>query len=176
MTKTCKQCGEIKLETDYRKYYGGRKGSYTVCKLCEKINSREKYLAAKAILTEPEQSELSKIHQLWEAQASHGLRPPRQGKQATSLMDSIDSMMDRYDTVPTVTTVAIPAELHGWLVAELTEDPDYYLDEVYEDLAARYRPILRIDPVNMMPVHDNTYREVLKQILTRFDDYEEDYK
>ena len=39
-TKTCKQCGVIKPLEQFRNYYGGRKGTYTVCKSCEKINSR----------------------------------------------------------------------------------------------------------------------------------------
>ena len=42
--KICKQCGQIKPIEQYRKYYGGRKGTYKVCKSCEKINARAKYL------------------------------------------------------------------------------------------------------------------------------------
>ena len=35
--KTCKQCGELKPIEQFRKYYGGRKGTYTTCKTCENI-------------------------------------------------------------------------------------------------------------------------------------------
>ena len=58
MTKTCKQCGVIKPLEQFRNYYGGRKGTYTICKTCEKINSRVKYLEGKSELNDKEKAEL----------------------------------------------------------------------------------------------------------------------
>ena len=60
--KTCRQCGEIKPLSQFRKYYGGRKGTYKMCKVCERVNSREKYLFAKGdSLRQEEKVELKKI-------------------------------------------------------------------------------------------------------------------
>ena len=56
-----------------------------------------------------------------------------------------------------------------------TEEPDYYLDEVYEQLRSKYRPVLRIDTATMLPVYDETHAEVLERILERFNDYEDNY-
>jgi len=38
ITKICKQSGETKPLDQFRRYYGGRKGTYKTCKFCEKIN------------------------------------------------------------------------------------------------------------------------------------------
>ena len=184
-TKVCKQCGKLKPQDQFRKYYGGRKGSYNTCKLCEKINSREKYLAGKEVagtLTDQEQAELSKIYELWEHQMTLGLRPPRfsRGK-ATPLFESLDDMVSKYaaraeavkETIHDVATA--PAELIKWLTEELTEEPEYYQEEIYEALQKKYRPQLRIDTGTMLPVYDDTYRELLQKILSRFDEYEDSY-
>ena len=66
--KPCKQCGIIKPIEQFRNYYGGRKGTYTICKTCEKINSRVKYLEGKKELNDNEKLELQSIYQLWETQ------------------------------------------------------------------------------------------------------------
>jgi hypothetical protein len=184
-TKVCKQCGELKPLEQYRKYYGGRKGSYNTCKLCEKINSREKYLAGKeaaGTLTETEHDELYKIYELWEHQMTLGLRPPRfsRGK-STPLAESLDDMVGKYAarakaTVGIVATDAqAPAELLKWLTEELTEEPEYYQEEIYDALQKKYRPQLRIDTATMLPVHDDTHRNLLQKILARFDEYEDGY-
>lgn len=183
--KQCKQCGDLKPLDQYRKYYGGRKGHYNTCKLCEKINSREKYLAGKeaaGTLTDLEQTELSKIYELWEHQMTLGLRPPRfsRGK-STPLSESLDDLVGKYaaraEAVKDVTQAdtEAPAELIKWLTEELTEEPEYYQEEVYEALVKKYRPQLRIDTGSMLPVYDDTHRELLQRILTRFDEYEDKY-
>lgn len=181
-TKICKQCGELKPEEQFRKYYGGRKGTYNACKSCEKINSREKYLSSKSSRTVDEAHELQKICMLWEYQTTLGLRPPRvhQGK-ATPLSDSLDSMVDKYAERAMAMKVAIPEspeaplDLVQWLVNDLVDEPDFYLEEVYEVLEKKYRPQLRIDQDSMMPVYDDTYRDILLKILDRFNAYEDAY-
>lgn len=179
--KVCKQCGELKPLDQFRKYYGGRKGHYRTCKLCEKINARCKYLKAKGDLsrTEAENGELLKIYQLYEAQRNAGLQPPREGVgRNTPLVDSLDDMISKYtkqiEEAPGI-ELSTPAEIRQWLSADLTEEPDYYLEEVYEDLKAKYRPQLRIDAETMQPVYDDTYKDALNAVLERFYKYEDTY-
>lgn len=180
--KICKQCGELKPIEQFRKYYGGRKGTYKTCKLCERINARAKYLRAKGDMgrTQDENAELLKIYQLYEAQRAAGLQPPREGQgRKTPLVDSIDDMINKYSAqaaaAPTDITIDVPAEIKQWLSAELIEEPDYYLDEVYEELKSKFRPQLRIDTATMQPVYDDTYKSALDAVLERFYKYEETY-
>lgn len=190
--KVCKQCGELKPIEQYRKYYGGRKGHYNTCKLCEKINARAKYLRNKGeSMDSTEALELEKIEKLYEAQRAAGLQPPGKSERSKPIVDSLDDMIAKYaqttsniipipmtakDIVdgPTLTK-HVPAELQLWLKCDLTEEPDYYLDEVYEELKAKYRPQLHIDTETMQPVYDNTYKHALEQILDRFYAYEDTY-
>lgn len=184
-TKTCKQCGEIKPLEQFRKYYGGRKGTYTICRSCEKINSRAKYIEKKGqAATSAELSELDKIYKLYDAQRACGLQPPRRSEgRRTSLVEDLDSMIEMYtkkanvapESLSTFDTEATPPELLQWLSAELTEEPDYYIDEVYEGLLEKYRPTLRIDQDSMLPVYDCTHAQALDSILDRFNKYEDDY-
>ncbi len=178
-TRTCRQCGEIKPLSQYRKYYGGRKGNYTTCLDCERINSRVKYLTNKAERRSAEETEeLDKIHRLWDLQRSLGLRPPR----ITAGRDNpvpIDDTIAKYaamlEAKPAGVPTNIPADLEKWLTCELTDSPEYYQDVVYEQLKKKYLPMLFIDKDTMLPVHDETYRVVLSRILERFDDYEDRY-
>lgn len=181
-TKTCKQCGVIKPIEQFRKYYGGRKGTYTTCKACEKINSRAKYLKSKKELSDSEVAELHAIYQLWETQRTLGYRPPRTPvKGQKPVVDTVLEMMDAYKQRTKVLeevaeeVLTAPPELLKWLTAELTEDPDYYLNDVYEKLKDTYKPVLRIDEKAMMPVYDTTYAGILDKILERFYKYEEVY-
>jgi len=68
-----------------------------------------------------------------------------------------------------------PLDLVQWLVNDLVDEPDFYLEEVYEVLEKKYRPQLRIDQDSMMPVYDDTYRDILLKILDRFNAYEDAY-
>ena len=182
MTKTCKQCGVIKPIEQFRNYYGGRKGTYTTCKACERINSRVKYLESKKELNNSEAAELQAIYQLWETQRTLGYQPPRttvKGKKP--VVDAVLEMMDTYKqrtkVLEEVTGEALtaPPELLKWLTVELTEEPEYYMDDVYEELKDTYKPILRIDEKAMMPVYDTTYAGILDKILERFCEYEDKY-
>jgi len=184
--KTCKQCGELKPVAQFRRYYGGRKGTYTMCKQCERINSREKYLTAKGDeLNYEEEAELSKIHQLYEYQRNMGLQPPNKQTRRASLSSDLDDMLSKYKGMSDQAAAALktdqpniadlPQELMSWLVKPLDLDPDYYLDEVYERLRDTYRPCTGIDKASMMPVYDEKYKAVLDSILERFNDYEDSY-
>lgn len=182
--KMCKQCGELKPVEQFRQYYGGRKGYYTICRACEKINSRAKYLEKKQELTEAERVELDKIYTLYDAQAACGLQPPRRSDgRSTKLTDDLDAMISAYasranqvaNVDPTLDTSATPPELLEWLSKELSGDPEYYLDEVYEDLTAKYRPMQRVNPETLLPEYDDTYAVALDKVLNKFYAYEEAY-
>ena len=184
--KTCKQCGEIKPITQFRKYYGGRKGTYTMCKDCERVNSREKYLSAKGDKRDNDEDiELSKIHRLYDYQRSIGLQPPTKQERRTALTADLDDMLDKYKQMseavqsnPVAVTMDLtgaPLELTKWLTDELTLEPDEYIDDVYEKLVEKYRPCTGIDRETMMPVYDNRYKAILDKILERFNDYEDSY-
>lgn len=181
--KICRQCGEVKPTEQFRKYYGGRQGTYTMCRSCERINSRAKYLERKgADATPSESEELAKIYELYEIQRACGLRPPRRDDgRKTKLVDSLDTLISNYSTRADATSnielsaAALNPELSKWLTCELTEEPDYYLDEVYEDLKAKYRPVLRIDQSTLTPIYDDTYKAALEQVLSRFNNYEDSY-
>lgn len=175
----CKQCGELKPTTQFRRYYNGRRGLYKTCKTCEKINSREKYLRAKEVLSEAEEQELSKIHELYDAQRAAGFQPPRTKAERTApLTESLDDMISKYKArVPAASTpdAPVPAELQKWLTETLFEEPEYYQDTIYEALKEKYRPVLKIDQATMLPVYDDTYASVLEAIADRFDTYEDEY-
>ena len=79
------------------------------------------------------------------------------------------------EVVQAVNVPDIPAELSRWLTEPLTEEPEYYQDEVYEQLKAKFRPKTKIDPDTMLPVYDDTYKPILDSILERFDNYEDTY-
>lgn len=183
--KTCKQCGELKPISQFRQYYGGRRGTYKMCKDCERINSREKYLSAKgANRTGDEETELQRIHMLYDYQRAVGLQPPVKLGGRKPLAADLDRMIQKYadmsakaaDEAPVVTTASeTPYELTRWLTEPLDKEPDYYIDEVYEGLLAKYRPCTGINKSTMMPEYDNTYKDVLDRILSRFNEYEDSY-
>lgn len=182
ITKTCKQCGKIKPQEQFRKYYGGRKGSYNTCKVCEKINSRYKYIEAKEPDTRSEQEakELQDIETLYGLQRKMGLQPPRATvRNKSDILEDIGGMITEYkealDKVPEAVPASIPGELLTWLRADMTEEPEYYLDEVYEELKKKYRPTVCINPISLLPEYDDTYKTILDQILDRFSLYEDEY-
>lgn len=169
MTKQCKQCGNILPIGSFRKYYGGRSGTYTKCKTCEKINSREKYLRKKGpACTQPEVEELEKIHALYDIQASRGFSPPRVAKQER-LVDTVDALVSSY------TSTGIPEELQKWLTCELTLEPEHYIDTVYDSLLRQFAPLKKVDETTYARVYDETHKAVLDKILDRFYDYEDSY-
>lgn len=169
-TKKCKQCGEIKPLSNFRPYYSGS-GTYTVCNVCEKINSRAKYLTRKGDkATDADRAELARIQQLYQYQRLVGLKPP-QTAAYKRVVDELDRLLNNYKN----TAEKGPEELRRWLTEELTEDPDYYNDHVYERLLSKYRPMIRVDSETLTPVYDETYATELNQILERFNKYEDEY-
>lgn len=186
--KVCKQCGKLKPLDNYRHYYGGRTGTYRTCLECERINTREKYLRRKdenGKISATESAELEQIHKLYQVQRAAGLQPPRQKDETSSTMDAVTSMLSEYaaqdDLVANLVdqsssqASSVPPELSKWLTEPLHREPEYYQEDVYEELREKYRPMLEINKQTMMPVYDDTYRAILDQILARFDEYEDAY-
>jgi hypothetical protein len=170
--KQCKQCGEIRPISEFRRYYGGLNGTYTRCKSCEKINSRVKYLERKGDkATEADKAELDKLHQIYELQRMCGYNPPQRRVAHSDRLDAIIGSLSN----KAAERAEVPTELTRWLTEELTDVPEYYLDSVYADLRRKYMPIKRVDPETMLPVYDDSYAHVLEQILDRFNEYEDKY-
>ena len=169
MTKQCKQCGSILPISSFRKYYGGRTGTYTKCKTCEKINSREKYLRRKGeACSQQEADELAKIHALYELQADRGFSPPRVSS-GIKPVETVEELISSY------TSTSVPDELQKWLTCELTLEPEHYIDTVYESLLRQYAPLKKIDETTYARVYDETNKAVLDKILDRFYGYEDSY-
>ena len=176
--RTCKQCGEIKPLDAYRKYYGNRKGSYRVCKTCEAINGRYKYLLAKGD-TSPERAAIEELYELLRAA---GLQPPNfgTGKSMQSTTVVADMIAKRKEQMAKAARIGatpdVPEELQSWLIKSLAGfDPEYLQDTIYETLVHTYAPVIRIDSDTLLPVHDEKYRHILIKILERFDAYEDAY-
>lgn len=125
--------------------------------------------------------ELQAMDELYQIQRAAGLKPPGSNRKNTSAKDLVEAELHKHQEAVEATRVvlpdvdnAAPPELLEWLTKDLTGlDTEYLQEDVAEDLQARYRPVLRVDPVTLLPVHDDTHRDVLNLILKRFDDYED---
>lgn len=175
-TKQCRQCGEVKPIDQFRKYYEGRGGHYTYCLDCERINTRCKYLTRKKALKPEEQTELNVINELLEAQRAAGFKPPMRGATHRPLIISdLTSQIEKLRASTVSGFEGEPIELQTWLTNELIEAPDYYLDKIYEDLKAHFRPMIAIGGENTLPVYDEAHKDILDKILERFNNYEDEY-
>lgn len=100
-TKVCKRCGREQPVDQFRDYYGGRKGQYSFCKTCEKIEQRRKYLVSKDNnqrdeLSADERLELDKINQLYDAHQAAGRQVPvrRPDRGVTDIVDQMLADME----------------------------------------------------------------------------------
>lgn len=151
------------------------------------------------------QAEIKKIESLYALLEAHGYHTPMLKSTpgtkelvASSTDAYVESLSNFYGanltepTEPQVSTkpaapalqpeeMDIPRDLQRWLemdtqsfvLAGLT--PDYLQETVYESLKAKYRPQIGTDPQTFLPIYDDTYKNVLNQILRLFDDYEDYY-
>lgn len=185
--RRCKQCGEVKQLSSkfFRPYYGeNAKGFYRVCKTCESINNRYKYLTGKGDAATPaDLEEIKCIEELYDTLRELGLEPPRYGARTSSTVYSVveellkrkrQQVVDRKEQLEEIGVEAdVPTELVEWLTRPLTEKPEYY-EDVYFKLREKYMPVIGTNP-DAIPKYDETYKEILDQILERFDDYEDNY-
>lgn len=194
--KRCKQCGLLKDIEEFRQYTYSKKnetgGRFSTCRSCESINS--KYMKLKASGEDsPEIEQIEKLYNILESQGFHTplsrLQSTEQPKTTVDL--AVDKLLRFYgDTprtvvkpvvvLPTETKTDIPVELTHWL-NESSEDwiqkglsPEFLQETIYESLKAKYRPQVGFDQEKFVPIYDDTYRDVLNDILRRFDDYEEE--
>lgn len=87
--KICKQCGLEQPVSNFRPYGGGRKGIYSSCKTCEKLNGRRKYLSHKSVKTKEDENELQKLDYLYDLQRAAGLAPPIKRSSADTYIPAI---------------------------------------------------------------------------------------
>lgn len=91
--QSCKRCGEAKPLPQFRKYYGNRKGHYTYCLECERIETRRKYLAGKKLLTPDELYELQTIENLYDARAKRGLSVPNRRPNKSKVQTIVEQQL-----------------------------------------------------------------------------------
>lgn len=171
---------------------------YRICRDCESINTtyrRTREQLDKGGLTPAESGALAdtltKITKLYRALEAKGLQVPEYGvkKKKSAAETAVDKLLAFYgqqpqeqarqSTVDIPTEIDIPEDLNIWLTQDVNEwvenglSPEYLQETVYESLKAKYRPQLGYDPERGLPIYDDTFKEVLNQILRRFDDYED---
>lgn len=140
------------------------------------------YMKMKEIVEKTEQ-----LYSILEARGHRTPRPILQKKvQEPTHVCAVDNLLAFYSEPAPVTTVAvqtkreIPDELSYWLEVDVQEwrdndiSPEYLQETIYESLKAKYRPQTGINKETYMPTYDDTFKDVLNEILRRFDDYEEE--
>lgn len=192
ITKICRQCGELKSINEFRRYYTGRKGTYKMCKACERINYRVKYLTGLSNMPPALEEELEKIYKLWDMQRAMGLEPPdwnlSNKETSTDPLTQLELMTNKVASIPLQVVEAISitspyvtaprARLYHWLTCKLDENtsPEYYLEDIYNTLKDQFRPKIGIDTATHLPVYDETYMPALTYILDRFYRFEDTYE
>ena len=134
-----------------------------------------------------------RIEMLYNMLSARGLRVPTKKVPEdpnAGVLGTVDKLFAMYGEKPTAATVAatvvaptseVPDELQAWLDADPAEwqakelSPEYLQETIYESLKAKYRPQIGVDRDTYLPIYDDTYKDVLNQILRKFDDYEEQY-
>lgn len=96
-TKICKNCGQEKSVDLFRHYYDGRKGTYTYCRDCERIETRRKYLKRRGDKCTPAQrKELQDIEELYRARAAKGLHAPGISQKKPSVADLVEQQLNNF--------------------------------------------------------------------------------
>lgn len=134
-----------------------------------------------------------RIEMLYDMLSARGLRVPTKKAPEdpnAGVLGTVDKLFAMYGEKPAAATVAatvvappseVPDELQAWLDADPAEwqakelSPEYLQETIYESLKAKYRPQIGVDRDTYLPIYDDTYKDVLNQILRKFDDYEEQY-
>ena len=174
---------------------------YRICRDCESINTT--YRRAREQLEQFEHNgtaieesvalseTITKITRLYATLEAKGLQVPEYGvkKKKPVAEQAVDKLLAFYgqkpeeqarqSTVDIPTEIDIPEDLNIWLTQDQNEwiekglSPEYLQEVVYEALKAKYRPQLGYDAERGLPIYDDTFKEVLNNILRRFDDYED---
>lgn len=176
----CKQCGEVKSLSQFRKYYGKLKGHYKSCIDCEKINQRLKYLKRRSDtkpLTESEQREVEGIEELYAVQRSMGLVPPkRRGESEAAVFGLLEAQKARLEERKQEmeeTAEDMPEEIGTLLNMSFEAEIPEELQERVDALWEKYRPIIRMEASG--PIYDERYTEYLNKLQSKLDTYEEEF-
>lgn len=181
----------------------GTTGRYRICKSCENINTKYKR-AVELLKQKPTCSTLSKDYPAWERALEFKYRAEElykcldaRGLNVSTMvantekdndLNEIDKLMAFYEqpsiAEPVICTnnTGTPKDLQQWLDADpqvwvdADLSPEYLQETIYESLKAKYRPQVGYDAAKCLPIFDDTYKNVLNQILRKFDDYEEAYE
>jgi predicted lipoprotein len=151
-----------------------------VCKSCEKINQRYKYLNKKPNRLSSDETEIQLIQELYNVQRTQGLKPP--GTVETEPIDIVAAIARQQAQaikapvqVDSTKADGIPHDLQHWLTLDLQAFKPDDLEQVSDELIAKYRKPIGVNQVTMEPIYDEQYRDALKEVIKRFDDYEEHY-
>lgn len=188
--RLCKQCETT--NTTYRR-------------LCKRLPEIKRNTAAGAEEYERLVNMKERIEGLYDMLAMRGLRVPGKAGEVqekpsveAKVLHDVDQLFAMYGDAPVSHTghvepvqtrkstvvlpeAEVPDELQAWLDADPKEwrdkelSPEYLQETIYESLKAKYRPQIDVDRQTFMPIYDDTYKDVLNQILRKFDDYEEQY-
>lgn len=177
--KMCIQCGQQKDISMYRKYYNRKSGEYTRCTDCEKLNNRYKYLKKKFDASGDSKvaTEIATIENVFERLTKVGLNPPKLYVNAVStespIVPTVVSRLENKLQALGMGDTLVPFELGKWLVEDLTISPDEYMS-IYDNLVDKYRPFIGTDAYGEAK-YDEVFKPVLKAIIDRFYDYEDQF-
>ena len=91
--QSCKRCGAMKPLSEFRQYYGNRKGHYKHCLECERMEMRRKYLNNKKTLSPDELYELQAIQNLYAARERKGLQAPHKRSDKSSVLRIVEQQL-----------------------------------------------------------------------------------
>lgn len=192
---TCSQCGEYHPKSNHRKYFPSqtkgedRDSYYKQCKRCERINKRYIYLLKKDNKTEQDSRDISITETLYKELQARGFEVPSIGKghkpkdeSALALLNKVTNGKITGEVVMAPYSEAAkkiddkfkgsPQELISMLYRDLHGCEPEALYQQYDALYTKYAPQIGIDD-NYIPIHDQTHKEVLQQILKRIEEYED---
>lgn len=201
--KRCVQCGILKEEEEFRQYTYSKQnktpGRYRICKACEAINANYRRAIdfinnldnkqANPTLFNKNLEMVAKIEQLYKILELRGLRVPTASEyKEENLVDKLLAFYEESTSngapasnlSSSVIQATLPDELNEWLTIDKSVwreagiSPEYLQETVYESLKAKYRPQIGVNKETFLPIYDDTYKEVLNNILRRFDEYEEE--
>ena len=183
--RLCKQCEAT--NTTYRK-------------ICKQLDTFKDPVTGDYTFTPPTKETFyrlmharERIEMLYDMLSARGLRVPTKKAPEdpnAGVLGTVDKLFAMYGEKSTAATVAatvvaptseVPDELQAWLDADPAEwqakelSPEYLQETIYESLKAKYRPQIGVDRDTYLPIYADTYKDVLNQILRKFDDYEEQY-
>lgn len=187
--KKCKQCGKFKNLDEFRTYYNKNKnkppGRYTICKFCESVNQRWKYLSSKIkdnTASEQDLKDYNEIEELYDILRQRGLEPPRRKAStiASDLSMSIKELMaesekDLERREEAGLELDTPDELVEWSTKDLQGYHPDELEKVSDRLWETYYQQIGVDPETYEAIRDTTWLETLTRIQERFDEHNDNY-